>query len=54
MHDRSEEAEATQKQLEKMIEGCEILDFPQVRHDFSDTKIYWRTAAEAVPEPTST
>lgn len=28
--------------LEEMVKDCELLDFPQVRHDFSDTKIYWR------------
>lgn len=39
---RSESADAIQAQLEAMVSGCEVLDFPQVRHDFSDTKIYWR------------
>ncbi|CZR63137.1 uncharacterized protein PAC_13034 [Phialocephala subalpina] len=29
-------------QLDEMVKDCQILDFPQVRHDFSDTKIYWR------------
>jgi hypothetical protein len=43
---RSEDAEATAKSLEGMVEGCEVMDFPQVRHDFSDTKIYWRKGAE--------
>jgi len=36
---RSGDAEATAKSLEGMVEGCEVVDFPQVRHDFSDTKI---------------
>ena len=44
---RSGDAEATAKSLEGMIEGCEVVDFPQVRHDFSDTKIYWRKGAES-------
>lgn len=39
---RSESADAIQAQLEEMVAGCEVLDFPQVRHDFSDTKVYWR------------
>lgn len=33
---------ATAKSLEEMVEGCDELPFPQVRQDFSDTKIYWR------------
>jgi hypothetical protein len=44
---RSGDAEATAKSLESMVEGCEVVDFPQVRHDFSDTKIYWRKGAES-------
>lgn len=28
--------------LEELVKGCDVLDFPQIRHDFSDTKIYWR------------
>jgi hypothetical protein len=43
---RSGDAEAIARSLEGMIEGCEVVDFPQVRHDFSDTKIYWRKRAE--------
>jgi hypothetical protein len=30
-----------------MVKDCEDINFPQVRHDFSDTKIYWRKSAEA-------
>jgi hypothetical protein len=50
---RSGDAEATAKSLESMVEGCEVVDFPQVRHDFSDTKIYWRKGAksEAADQP---
>lgn len=44
----SETAEAVQKSLEELVQDCEILEFPQVRSDFSDTKIYWR------PSPTTT
>jgi hypothetical protein len=44
---RGGDAEATAKRLESMVEGCEVVDFPQVRHDFSDTKIYWRKGAES-------
>ena len=43
---RNGDAEATAKSLESMVEGYEVVDFPQVRHDFSDTKIYWRKGAE--------
>lgn len=35
----------TDKELKGMLEivkDCQVFDFPQVRHDFSDTKIYWR------------
>ena len=39
---RSETAEVTAKALEEMVKDYEAIDFPQVRHDFSDTKIYWR------------
>ncbi|EPQ65338.1 Bgt-2956 [Blumeria graminis f. sp. tritici] len=28
--------------LDNMVEECEAIDFPQIRYDFSDTKIYWR------------
>jgi hypothetical protein len=31
--------------LEEMVKDCQVLDFPQVRHDFSDTKIYWRQSS---------
>jgi len=30
-----------------MVAGCEAVDFPQVRHDFSDTKMYWRRVERA-------
>jgi hypothetical protein len=33
---------AVAKSLEDMIKDCDALSFPQVRQDFSDTKIYWR------------
>jgi hypothetical protein len=39
---RSETAELTAKALEEMVKDYETIDFPQIRHDFSDTKIYWR------------
>jgi hypothetical protein len=42
MMDRSEQADAIAENLKNVVKGCEELDFPQVRHDFSDTKIYWR------------
>lgn len=35
--------------LEELVEGCQSFDFPQVRHDFSDTKIYWRKGETAKP-----
>jgi hypothetical protein len=34
--------DSTAQSLEEMIQGCGEGDFPQLRHDFSDTKIYWR------------
>lgn len=40
--DTSDAIEDIAKSLEDMVGGCEQLDFPQIRHDFSDTKIYWR------------
>lgn len=40
--DTSDTIEDVAKSLEDMVDGCEQLDFPQIRHDFSDTKIYWR------------
>jgi hypothetical protein len=46
---RLETAEAIAKSLEAMIEGCEVLEFPQVRHDFSDTMIYWRKTSASKP-----
>lgn len=30
------------KEIEELVEGCEHTEFPQLRHDFSDTLIYWR------------
>ncbi|TVY80808.1 hypothetical protein LSUE1_G003265 [Lachnellula suecica] len=44
----SETAEVTAKALEEMVKGYESVDFPQIRHDFSDTKIYWRKKLEEV------
>jgi hypothetical protein len=38
-----EKADAiAKKSLKKMVNDCEEIEFPQVRHDFSDTRIYWR------------
>ena len=47
MNGRNETTENIAKSLEDMVTDCEIIDFPQVRHDFSDTKIYWRKGAES-------
>jgi hypothetical protein len=33
-----------------MVKVCHEIDFPQVRHDFSDTKIYWRKDPDSVKE----
>ncbi|TVY43639.1 hypothetical protein LSUB1_G000997 [Lachnellula subtilissima] len=38
----SETAEVTAEALDEMVKQYEATDFPQIRHDFSDTKIYWR------------
>ncbi len=46
--DTSETIEDVAKCLEELVEGCEVLDFPQLRHDFSDTKIYWRWNGQVV------
>ncbi|KAF7957801.1 hypothetical protein EAE96_003371 [Botrytis aclada] len=35
--------ETLEQHLNDMIKDCEMTNFPQLRHDFSDTKIYWRT-----------
>jgi hypothetical protein len=43
---RSETTVSIAKSLEEMVKECENIDFPQVRHDFSDTKIYWRKIEE--------
>ncbi|KAN0089012.1 hypothetical protein V8E51_019272 [Hyaloscypha variabilis] len=45
-----EENEGVAKALEEMVEACEVLEFPQVRHDFSDTKIYWRKTTTSTIE----
>ncbi|TVY19587.1 hypothetical protein LARI1_G000756 [Lachnellula arida] len=45
----SETAEVTAKALDEMVEQYEAIDFPQIRHDFSDTKIYWRKNEETKP-----
>ncbi|TEY27348.1 hypothetical protein BOTCAL_1120g00020 [Botryotinia calthae] len=34
--------ETLKQHLDDMIKDCEMINFPQLRHDFSDTKIYWR------------
>ena len=39
--------ESIVKSLEDMVQDCDAIDFPQVRHDFSDTKIYWRKMKKA-------
>jgi hypothetical protein len=39
---RSEITNTVTGALERMVEDWDALDFPQLRHDFSDTKIYWR------------
>ena len=44
---RSESTEGVARSLEEMVRGCETIDFPQVRNDFSDTKIYWRKVGES-------
>jgi hypothetical protein len=33
-----------------MVKDCHEIEFPQVRHDFSDTKIYWRRDPASVKE----
>ena len=47
---RSETTESIAKSLEEMVRDCEVIGFPQVRHDFSDTKIYWRKVEEPAKE----
>ncbi|KAI1007199.1 hypothetical protein K3495_g1024 [Podosphaera aphanis] len=37
--------------LDKMIMGCDEIKFPQLRHDFSDTKIYWREKSDFTESP---
>jgi hypothetical protein len=32
-----------------MVDGYEKIEFPQIRSDFSDTKIYWRGSGDSVP-----
>lgn len=44
---RSEKMSTIAKGLEDMVKDCNGLDFPQIRQDFSDTKIYWRTEVAA-------
>ncbi|KAA8572589.1 hypothetical protein EYC84_003191 [Monilinia fructicola] len=39
----TEETETLAQHLDDMVKDCEIINFPQLRHDFSDTKIYWRS-----------
>ncbi|ESZ99414.1 hypothetical protein SBOR_0176 [Sclerotinia borealis F-4128] len=38
----TETKETIAKPLNEMVKDCEVINFPQIRHDFSDTKIYWR------------
>jgi hypothetical protein len=44
---RNETTETIAKSLEDMVRDCETVDFPQVRHDFSVTMIYWRKVEKA-------
>ena len=44
---RNETMEGIAKSLEGLVKDCEALDFPQLRHDFSDTKVYWRKVEKA-------
>ena len=37
-----------------MVEGFEVIEFPQLRHDFSDTKIYLRPTAKTQPSEVNT
>ncbi|RAL67598.1 hypothetical protein DID88_008351 [Monilinia fructigena] len=39
----TEKTETLAQHLDDMVKDCEITNFPQLRHDFSDTKIYWRS-----------
>ena len=48
MNGRSETIGSIAESLEAMVQDCEIVEFPQIRHDFSDTKIYWRKIGEPV------
>ncbi|KAH7360149.1 hypothetical protein BKA65DRAFT_179782 [Rhexocercosporidium sp. MPI-PUGE-AT-0058] len=47
--------DTTARDLENMVDGCKVIEFPQLRHDFSDTKIYLRptTKVETKVEPAS-
>ncbi|APA07912.1 hypothetical protein sscle_03g026820 [Sclerotinia sclerotiorum 1980 UF-70] len=38
----STSTETLGQHLDDMVKDCEVINFPQLRHDFSDTKIYWR------------
>ncbi|KAF4627285.1 hypothetical protein G7Y89_g10870 [Cudoniella acicularis] len=42
----SETTEEATKVFEDIVDGCEKIDFPQLRYDFSDTKIYLRQTEE--------
>ncbi|KAL2074074.1 hypothetical protein VTL71DRAFT_7852 [Oculimacula yallundae] len=42
--------DTTAKDLEKMVDGYEVIEFPQLRHDFSDTKIYLRPTSKVEGE----
>jgi hypothetical protein len=47
---RSGSTDTIAQSLGDMVKNCEEIDFPQVRHDFSDTKIYWRKI-EGIMDP---
>ncbi|EHL00154.1 hypothetical protein M7I_3922 [Glarea lozoyensis 74030] len=42
-------SDSTIKILEVMVDGYEKMEFPQIRSDFSDTKIYWRRSSDSAP-----
>jgi hypothetical protein len=48
LNGRNENMESVRGKLEDMVQNCEAVDFPQLRHDFSDTKIYWRKTEKAI------
>ena len=48
MGNSSEKESLVARSLRDMVEDCEEVEFTQVRHDFSDTKIYWRKTGDVV------